>query len=229
VGADLVLMDVQMPVMDGYTATRLLRERGCKVPVIAFTANAMKGFEREIEAAGFTGYLTKPVDIDVMMTELALHLDGQRVAARAAPVTGESHAPVAEPGEPSPGSETTTHPLPAGEPVVSRLASHPRLQRVVRSFALQLPAKLQGMNEALGRSELNEVAALAHWLKGAGGTVGYDELFEPARNLEQHARSGDVVAIADALRHLQTLVQRMVIPDPVPASQATLAETSTSL
>ena len=229
VGADLVLMDVQMPVMDGYTATRLLRERGCEVPVIAFTANAMKGFEREIEAAGFTGYLTKPVDIDEMMTELALHLEGQRVAARAAPVTSERHTAVAEPGDASLGSASATHPLPAGEPVVSRLASHPRLQRVVRSFALQLPAKLQGMNEALGRSELNEVAALAHWLKGAGGTVGYDEFFEPARNLEQHARSGDVAAVAHTLRILQTLVQRMVIPDPVPASQAALIETSTSL
>lgn len=78
---DLVLMDVNMPVMDGYTATRLLRERGCTLPVLALTANAMKGFEHQIEgAAGFTGYLTKPVDIDALLAELAAHLGGRQVA-----------------------------------------------------------------------------------------------------------------------------------------------------
>ncbi len=107
--------------------------------------------------------------------------------------------------------------VPNRDAVISRLADHPRLRHVVRNFAMQLPAKLQGMHDALGRTELNELAALAHWLKGAGGTVGYDELFEPARDLEAHARSGDVGAIADALRTLQSLVQRMVIPDATSA------------
>jgi PAS domain S-box-containing protein len=220
-GADLVLMDVQMPVMDGYTATRLLRERGSRVPVLALTAHAMKGFEHEIEAAGFTGFLTKPVDIDRMLAQLALHLDGRRVdsgavaAAGLRAVQGDRGAVV---NDASPASN--------GEAVVSRLADHPRLRHVVRNFAMQLPAKVQGMHDALGRTELNELAALAHWLKGAGGTVGYDELFEPARDLEQHARSGDVAAIADALGTLQSLVQRMVIPEATSAPAAPADRTS---
>ena len=219
-GADLVLMDVQMPVMDGYTAARLLRERGCTVPVLALTANAMKGFEREIEAAGFSGYLTKPVDIDAMLAELALHLDGRRGPVDAAATTldeaaaGTAHCAQTRRHE---GSRSTS----AGDPIVSRLAQHPRLQRVVRNFGLQLPAKLQAMLDAQARGDLNELAALAHWLKGAGGTVGYDELFEPARDLEQHAQRSDAGAVARVLQQLQALARRIVIPDepaaaPVP-------------
>ena len=228
-GADLVLMDVQMPVMDGYTATRRLREQGSQVPVIAFTANAMKGFERDIEAAGFTGYLTKPVDIDAMLAELAVHLDGVPVRSGDVAMNEEWRAAVDEPWVASLGSESAgvlpVPPAPDAGPIVSRLASHPRLQGVVRKFALQLPAKLQAMHGSLERSEMDELAALAHWLKGAGGTVGYDELFAPARDLEQHARSGDVAAIAEALRQLQTLVQRIVIPDPAPAESARFVAT----
>ena len=222
-GADLVLMDVQMPVMDGYTATRLLRERGYGVPVLALTANAMKGFEREIEAAGFSGFLTKPVDIDRMLAELALHLGGRRVDGGAVAAPGPADMKTAETGV-----VVAVHDAAAmsnRDAVISRLADHPRLRHVVRNFAMQLPAKLQGMHDALGRTELNELAALAHWLKGAGGTVGYDELFEPARDLEQHARGGDVAAIADALGKLQSLVQRMVIPDATSAPVASAERT----
>jgi CheY-like chemotaxis protein len=216
-------MDVQMPVMDGYTATRLLRERGCHVPVLALTANAMKGFEREIEAAGFTGYLTKPVDIDAMLAELASHLDGRRVVAGEAHATSERRAAHSESWAASLGSESDVQPLPAGEPVISRLANHPRLQQVVRTFALQLPEKLQAMLDAQARFDLAELASLAHWLKGAGGTVGYDEFFEPARDLEQHTQSGDLEAIAEDLARLCALVQRIVIPDAAATQPSTAA------
>ena len=76
---DLVLMDMQMPRMDGSTATRLLRDRGCTLPILALTANAMKGFELEIERAGFSGFHTKPMDIDALLADLAARLDGRRV------------------------------------------------------------------------------------------------------------------------------------------------------
>ena len=75
---DVVLMDIQMPVMDGDTATRKMREQGLKLPVIALTANAMKGFESELRAGGFTGYLTKPIDIDKLLELLAQTLGGRR-------------------------------------------------------------------------------------------------------------------------------------------------------
>jgi PAS domain S-box-containing protein len=209
----LVLMDVQMPVMDGYTATRLMRERGHTMPVLALTANAMKGFEAEIRSAGFTGHLTKPVDIDAMLATLAQHLQGERVErAAVAPIAAVDSA-VALPAP-------LLSPAPPAEPIVSRLARHPRLQHVVRSFALQLPGRLQAMDDALARHDLAELESLAHWLKGAGGTVGYDAFFEPARDFEQHAKAADAPAMRASLAELRGLAARIVIP----AASAPVAE-----
>jgi CheY-like chemotaxis protein len=210
----LVLMDVQMPVMDGFTATRLMRERGHHLPVLALTANAMKGFEAEIESAGFTGFLTKPVDIDAMLDTLALQLKGERVEAAPARAAEAMAAAEAEAGTQSPG-----------EPIESRLAKHPRLQHVVRSFALQLPSKLQAMDKALAAGDLAELAQLAHWLKGAGGTVGYDVFFEPARDFELHTQAGDQRAMRASLNELHGLAARLVIP-PAPATAQTEGATA---
>jgi len=199
---DLVLMDMQMQVMDGSTATRRLRERGCSVPVIALTAHAMKGYEAEAQAAGFTGWLTKPVDIDAMLELLATHLVARRSGASGAATAGGPALRV------PPRADASD-----AEPIVSRLAAHARLRRVVRNFALQLPAKIDAIDRALTRRDWEELAALGHWLKGAGGTVGYDVFFEPARDLELHARAGDLDAVAQKVARLRSLVQRIVVPN----------------
>ncbi len=70
-GFDLILMDLQMPVLDGYEATRILRERGYKIPIVAFTAHAMKDELENSRSVGFDGYLTKPIKRQVLLEKIA--------------------------------------------------------------------------------------------------------------------------------------------------------------
>jgi CheY-like chemotaxis protein len=214
-------MDIQMPVMDGVTATRTLRQRGFDKPVIALTANAMKGFERELEDGGFTGYETKPIDIDRLLARLAGLLGGTRQDAVPA---ARVHPAGADPASPTPQAEAaleagraldSARKAAAAAPIRSRLAAHPRLARVAADFCAKLPGKLDEMQAALDEGRLDALGTLAHWLKGAGGSVGYDALFDPARDLETAAKAADSALAAQCLQRLRGLGARLE-PPPVP-------------
>jgi len=237
---DAILMDMSMPVMDGYTATRTLRGRGVKTPIIALTAHAMKGFEQEILAAGCTGYVTKPIDIDVLLGALAEKLGGKRVpgprlapsaAPTPAPAPRQAATPPAAPRPPvAPPARASAMPGGAvpigargkvdGSPVVSTFANQPRMWPILGRFAARLQEQLLAMDRAYASDDFPELAGLAHWLKGAGGTVGYHAFTEPARTLETCAKAADGQGAGAALRELRHLAGRVVVPEEGRAPQA---------
>jgi CheY-like chemotaxis protein/HPt (histidine-containing phosphotransfer) domain-containing protein len=199
----VILMDIQMPVMDGYTATRQLRQHGLQTPIIALTAHAMKGFEQDILAAGFSHYLTKPIDIDGLIQTLAALLDGQPAASDAAETV-----PTRSAAERAPESEPTA----VGPPLVSRLSTqNPRIRAIIEKFIERLDEQLEAMTRAWNDRDFGELANLAHWLKGAGGTVGFDAFTKPAASLEQLAKAQSEAEIEDVIIGLRQLADRLVV------------------
>ncbi len=197
---DVILMDVQMPEMDGFTATRTLRDRGLQIPIVALTANAMKGFEQELFDAGYSEYLTKPIDLDRFLSKLAELLNAkQKQDVIAETIISESHQ------EPRPPEEDTS-------PIVSRLGgNNPRFVKVIARFVSRLEEQLPALDEALWAKDFDALATLGHWLKGAGGTVGFDEFFEPASALETAAQAKDLEASEHHIRHIHRLAARIVV------------------
>ena len=97
-------------------------------------------------------------------------------------------------------------------PLVSRLARTPRFRAIIEKFVPRMQEKLEAMQVSADAGDYDELAVLAHWLKGSAGTVGFDAFSEPAQALEQYAREGRAPEIAHALRRLRDMAARVEIP-----------------
>lgn len=217
---DLILMDVQMPRMDGYTAVGKMRQLGITLPVIALTAHAMKGIEQRVIDAGYTSYLSKPIDIDRLFGRMADYISGELVEDDQALL---DQAPSIEPKtelEPELKKEPIQSAAEVGlakvplvdadnTPVQSSLASNPALLPIVEKFVVRLGDKLSALEEAAKAENLIEVADLAHWLKGSGGTAGFHHFTKPAATLETTAKSGNLDDIATQISSIQAIYQRI--------------------
>ena len=211
--ADLVLMDIQMPVMDGYVAVAEMRKRAFEKPVVALTANAMKGFEERVFNAGFSHYMTKPIDISKLTALLAELLDGTRVSDQSSDDTVLS-AP-----------ERTAESLQPAELIPNTLVQkNPRFREVAVQFLERLEARLHEMRDCLLASDFEELAKHAHWLKGSGGSVGFGALTEPAVNLETQAKASSADGCELALAEIDTLLPRLVCEGTVTKNPTHVAQ-----
>gem|GEM_PF-795825 len=186
---DLILMDINLPGIDGLEALKILRgtEATRGIPVIAVSANAMPHDIRVAEDAGFNGYITKPFNIADVMTTISREL-GRTVAA-GRPGT----AAAAKAGAPAPGEAAAYPPLAVadvGRLLASAGALPAQYLSVLESQAAAMPRLIAAIGQACAAGDMPEAEARAHTLKTNSGTFGARDLWAMAQRAEELARAG---------------------------------------
>ncbi|GAB6042369.1 response regulator [Endothiovibrio diazotrophicus] len=235
---DVVLMDIQMPEMDGLTATRRLRAdpRHATVPIIAMTAHAMESDREQSLRAGMNDHVTKPIDPQQLYRMLARWLRRRR--------RGEGEAAEIAPAA-SPKRETRREEaLPPALVVLGeagidvRAGLHHHLDRVgfylrvLRGFAAEYAPARQDLDRYLAEGQWAEALRLCHTLKSAAASIGAPELSQRAARLEtqcrdQHCDEADLTgfgeeleALLGLLRGLESEAAEVRVRPPLPAGKA---------
>ena len=184
---DLVLMDMQMPVMDGYSATRAIRERGLKTPVVALTAETGAAAESRCRAAGCDGFLSKPIDPARLIETVA------RSAER--PVPGS---------RPEPAGGVVRSTLPPGDSGITR---------IVRAFLDSRDACRLELQRLLETDDRTGIRAAAFKLRGEAITCGFTALSNAAADLQRAAgATGDTADLRQAFTVVETELARVAAP-----------------
>jgi two-component system sensor kinase len=210
VPVDVVLLDMQMPVMDGYTAANELRARSFNRPLIAMTANAMVGDDARCRESGCSDYLSKPIDLDLL---LEMVRDWAKDSAstcetkeHGSDVTSECSAMKTHSRDDESSSSDAC--LESVD-----LAEEPILPgNWLREFACELIDRVSDeipqMLAAWEKGDLKEVARQAHWIKGSGGTVGLHKLSKLALDCETAIEDEQLERIKGTIEEMnQFLVQ----------------------
>ena len=202
---DLVLMDVQMPVMDGLEATRRIRDsqsevRNHAIHIIAMTAHARQADRQECLDAGMDDYVSKPISSQALSDALARWLSagsaesGSPDATQAAPANAESPLPV----------------------IFDRAALRERfmdeeeiVQEIIETFLVDTPKQIEALRSHLAAGNAAGVAFQAHTLKGASANVGGEALRSLACEIETASKAGDLHSVAARMYELDREFDRL--------------------
>ena len=199
---DLVLMDCQMPDMDGYEATRRIRQMEGPVrniPIVAITAHALPGEREKCLVAGMNDHLAKPVSLEQLGAVIRLWASKTSVTPAAAPDVLEADDPY----------------VLDRERVSSFLAigrqQNGFLEGLVRTFRQDVPSRLDALRAAAASHDAHDLALAAHALKSSSGSVGAKRMFAVCSSLEQAARGGKIDGAEEAIDQLAAEFARVIV------------------
>jgi PAS domain S-box-containing protein len=202
---DLVLMDVQMPELDGFDATKQIREReqktGGHIPIIAVTAHAMKGDRERCLAAGMDGYISKPI----RSAELHQAIDE---------IAGVGRKTIAQAATPTVTAATSEQPPVDGQwdwsvALATVQGSEELLCEILEAFLEETPRQLSSIKQGLMKSDAALLRRAAHTIKGAVRYFGANEAFDLALRLETLGHNGELSQAAAVAKELEQELARI--------------------
>jgi two-component system, sensor histidine kinase and response regulator len=197
---DAVLMDCQMPELDGYQATRAIREReqvagGARLPVIALTANALEGDRERCIEAGMDDYLTKPFKREQLARVLSRHLPAGSAPRASAPALPRA-------------DDNTTIDESMLDNIRALAPGETLLRQVLAAYLESSPKLLSELSNALASAETDRAHRAAHTLKSSSANVGAFRLSEICREVEAQVRDGELGAPREALARIHSEYER---------------------
>lgn len=191
---DLIIMDCQMPVMDGFEATAAIRgleKEDQHIPIIAMTANALKGVQEKCLAAGMDDYITKPVDLVLLDIVIYRNLKS----------TGETTHFSSEPDAPvEKGEEQVFN----REKMLNRFGgSTDIVDEIIAAFISESPLLISKLKTAAVKQNFSEIKSLSHAFKGSSGNIHADLIRKAAEELEHAAQEMDDSKVSNSLMKLE--------------------------
>ncbi|MCB1773708.1 MAG: response regulator [Gammaproteobacteria bacterium] len=216
---DVVLMDVQMPVMDGLEATRRIHEIAPRLPILALTAHALAEERRRCLDAGMVDHLTKPIDADTLADAICRHIESAK-------------PPLPDPGHPEPATAPATEaePGPAqavaaiGPRVEDAVLAGPALidwtalaqrfpareafvEKILRKLLASVEEKTEPLRQAAADGDFETIHAIAHSIKGMAGQVAAHTLQDLSAEVDSLCRSSDPAGLAMTAELVDSLEQ----------------------
>jgi signal transduction histidine kinase/DNA-binding response OmpR family regulator len=230
-GFDVVLMDVQMPEMDGIEATVRIRESipADRLPIIAMTAHAYEQERQRCFAVGMNDHVAKPVDPAGLVATLNRWLKPERVSGAATPPQAAADA---VPAEELPAA---LPPFDLGAALVRVNGKRKLLRKLIIDFSSKFAEVVATLRRQIGDGALDEARRTAHTLKGVAGSLEIREVSEAARQVEDALAHRELIALEKLLARLDQVMvpaldaARSLVPDATAEPKSAAPDTAATL
>ncbi|MFC1850278.1 two-component regulator propeller domain-containing protein [candidate division CSSED10-310 bacterium] len=205
---EAVLMDIQMPEMDGFEATQLIRKnlKSDELPIIAMTAHAIKGDSDKCFEAGMNDYVTKPIDAEQFLVTLAKWIKPVKMKDAVHP------SPPETPSETAVSGFHTDLPALDVESGLKRLGGNEKLYaKLLREFSKDFAGVAEEIEVAVQKDDLSLARQIVHTLKGVSGNISATELYDTAVALEMEVKKGNYDRLDSLLTDLRNALKRVLL------------------